>query len=44
MDSLFVATTGTQVDGHDFIQIAIDKGAKIIVCERIIETSSENIA
>jgi UDP-N-acetylmuramoyl-L-alanyl-D-glutamate--2,6-diaminopimelate ligase len=34
-DSLFVATSGTQVDGHDFIQIAIDKGAKIIICEKL---------
>ena len=31
--SLFVATRGTQVDGHDFISMAIEKGAVAIVCE-----------
>ncbi|HJN05292.1 MAG TPA: UDP-N-acetylmuramoyl-L-alanyl-D-glutamate--2,6-diaminopimelate ligase [Bacteroidales bacterium] len=30
--SLFVAIVGTQVDGHDFIQKSIDKGAVAIVC------------
>lgn len=30
--SLFVAIKGTQVDGHDFIQKAIEKGAIAIVC------------
>ena len=30
---LFVAVKGTQVDGHQFIQTAIDKGAAAIVCE-----------
>ena len=29
----FVAVRGTQVDGHDFIEKAIESGAKIIVCE-----------
>ncbi len=32
-DSLFVATKGTAVDGHSFIPTAIEKGAKVIVCE-----------
>ncbi|MBR1630351.1 MAG: UDP-N-acetylmuramoyl-L-alanyl-D-glutamate--2,6-diaminopimelate ligase [Paludibacteraceae bacterium] len=32
---LFVATVGTAVDGHDFIQKAIDGGAVAIVCERM---------
>jgi UDP-N-acetylmuramoyl-L-alanyl-D-glutamate--2,6-diaminopimelate ligase len=36
-DSLFVATRGTQVDGHQYIDIAIEKGAKAIVCEKIPE-------
>ncbi len=31
--SLFVATKGTQVDGHDYINMAIEKGAKAIVGE-----------
>ena len=33
---LFVAVKGTQVDGHEFIQSAIDKGASAIVCEEKI--------
>jgi len=31
--SCFVALRGTQVDGHEFIQTAVDKGASVIVCE-----------
>ncbi len=31
--SLFVAVRGTQVDGHDYIEQAISKGAVAIVCE-----------
>lgn len=33
--SLFVATCGTQVDGHSFIDSAIEKGAVAIVCEKM---------
>ena len=33
--SLFIATTGTKVDGHQFIGEVIEKGAIAIVCERI---------
>lgn len=36
-NSLFVATAGTQVDGHDFIPAAHAKGAKAVVCERMPE-------
>lgn len=32
---LFVALKGTQVDGHTFIQKAIDLGAKAILCETL---------
>ncbi len=32
-ESVFVAVKGTQVDGHDYIEKAIEKGAKAIVCE-----------
>ena len=32
---LFVAMRGTQVDGHKYIQGAIDKGAVAIVCEQL---------
>ena len=31
-DAAFVATVGTQVDGHQFIDQAIEKGAKAVVC------------
>ncbi len=37
-DCLFVAVRGTQVDGHNFIQKAIDGGAKAIVCEEMPES------
>jgi UDP-N-acetylmuramoyl-L-alanyl-D-glutamate--2,6-diaminopimelate ligase len=33
--SLFIAIEGTQVDGHNFIQKAIDKGAVAIVCYKM---------
>ncbi len=32
-DAVFVAIKGLQVDGHLFISTAIEKGAKVIVCE-----------
>lgn len=32
-DSVFVATRGTATDGHDYISMAIEKGASAIVCE-----------
>ena len=41
--SLFVAVRGTQVDGHDYIQKAIDLGASCIVCEKLPEERSEKI-
>lgn len=41
--SLFVATRGTQVDGHDFIGMAIEKGAVAIVCEEFPEELNEKI-
>ncbi|MGM0946405.1 MAG: UDP-N-acetylmuramoyl-L-alanyl-D-glutamate--2,6-diaminopimelate ligase [Bacteroidota bacterium] len=41
--SLFVAIPGTQVDGHDFIDKAVDTGARVIVCERLPEDKSPKI-
>lgn len=35
--TLFIATAGTQVDGHQFIDTAIENGAVAIVCERFPE-------
>ena len=37
-DFVFVAMTGSTVDGHDFIQKAIDGGAKMIISEKNIDT------
>jgi UDP-N-acetylmuramoyl-L-alanyl-D-glutamate--2,6-diaminopimelate ligase len=33
--SLFVAISGTQADGHNFIPKAIELGASVIVCEKL---------
>lgn len=33
---LFVAVKGTQVDGHEYIQTAIEQGASAIICEQKI--------
>lgn len=41
--SLFVATEGTQVDGHDFIDKAIQSGASAIVCNRIPEETTSDV-
>ncbi|UTA68247.1 UDP-N-acetylmuramoyl-L-alanyl-D-glutamate--2,6-diaminopimelate ligase [Emticicia sp. 21SJ11W-3] len=41
--SLFVAIGGTQVDGHNFIQKAIELGASAIICERLPEVLNEEI-
>ncbi|MEM1257499.1 MAG: Mur ligase domain-containing protein, partial [Bacteroidota bacterium] len=35
MDDVFVAISGTQVDGHMFISKAVNSGAKAVVCEVI---------
>lgn len=42
-DSLFIATKGTAVDGHTYIQKAIESGAAAIMCEDLPETLSENV-
>ncbi|MBA4851591.1 UDP-N-acetylmuramoyl-L-alanyl-D-glutamate--2,6-diaminopimelate ligase [Emticicia sp. BO119] len=41
--SLFVAIGGTQVDGHHFIEKAIELGASAILCEHLPEILHENI-
>ncbi len=43
-NSLFVAVKGTQVNGHRFIQSAIEKGAVAIVCEVLPETLQKDIS
>jgi UDP-N-acetylmuramoyl-L-alanyl-D-glutamate--2,6-diaminopimelate ligase len=42
-DTLFVATKGTQVDGHQFINKAIENGAIAVICEEIPSEKTENI-
>jgi UDP-N-acetylmuramoyl-L-alanyl-D-glutamate--2,6-diaminopimelate ligase len=41
--TLFIATKGTQVDGHQFIESAIEKGAYAIVCESLPENLNDSI-
>lgn len=41
--SVFVAIAGTQVDGHVFIATALEKGATVIVCEKLPEAIIEGI-
>jgi UDP-N-acetylmuramoyl-L-alanyl-D-glutamate--2,6-diaminopimelate ligase len=42
-DAVFVATRGTQVDGHNFIPMALEKGATSIVCEHLPEVLQEGV-
>lgn len=41
--SAFIALKGVQVDGHQYINGAIDSGAKVIVYEEDIDTSAEGV-
>ncbi|MFM1932759.1 MAG: hypothetical protein RL226_2062, partial [Bacteroidota bacterium] len=42
-NSLFVAVKGTQSDGHNFIDTAVEKGAIAIICESLPETRNDKI-
>ena len=42
-NSLYVAVKGTVSDGHSFINAAIEKGAKAIVCEVLPENRNSDI-
>jgi len=42
-DALFVAVRGTTVDGHDYIEGAVEKGASAIVCEIIPDTQHQDV-
>ena len=42
-NGIFVAIKGVQVDGHQFIHIAIEKGATVIVCEQLPSIINEQI-
>lgn len=41
--SLFIAVSGTQVDGHQYIDLAIEKGAEAIVCQVMPEKLVEGV-
>lgn len=41
--SLFVALRGTQTDGHDYIEQAIQRGAIAVVCEEIPAVQAEKV-
>lgn len=41
--SLFFAVTGEKLDGHNFIDTAITKGAVAIICERIPENTHAGV-
>ena len=41
--TLFFAVKGTQVDGHDYIDKAVEMGASAIVCEKLPRKKSEQV-
>ena len=41
--SVFIAVKGVAADGHEFIDKAIDAGAKTIICEELPSSLNENI-
>jgi UDP-N-acetylmuramoyl-L-alanyl-D-glutamate--2,6-diaminopimelate ligase len=40
--TLFVAVRGTQADGHDFIDSAVESGSEAVVCEHLPGNVTEN--
>ena len=42
-NTLFFAVKGTQVDGHDYIDGAVEKGAAVIVCEKMPRKKAEHV-
>lgn len=42
-NTAFVAISGTQVDGHEFIDKAIDQGATAIICERLPKKVQQDV-
>ncbi|MDX1637105.1 MAG: UDP-N-acetylmuramoyl-L-alanyl-D-glutamate--2,6-diaminopimelate ligase [Balneolaceae bacterium] len=41
--SVFIAVRGTQVDGHMFIENAISRGARVIICEDIFYSERDDV-
>ena len=42
-DSAFVAQRGVHVDGHQFISVAVEKGASVVFCEEIPSEKYETV-
>jgi len=42
--SMFFAVVGEKVDGHDFIAGAIERGASVVVCERMPAAPADGVA
>ncbi|MDR1225199.1 MAG: UDP-N-acetylmuramoyl-L-alanyl-D-glutamate--2,6-diaminopimelate ligase [Tannerella sp.] len=42
--SMFIALKGTVVDGHDYIDDAIERGAALIVCDRPVSSAGKKAA
>ena len=40
---LFVATRGTKTDGHEYIPVAIEKGAVAVVCETVPPNATSSV-
>jgi len=43
LNDVFVAIKGTRVDGHDYIEMAIDQGVLAVVCEVIPEKVKDGV-
>ncbi|MCC5918786.1 MAG: UDP-N-acetylmuramoyl-L-alanyl-D-glutamate--2,6-diaminopimelate ligase [Cryomorphaceae bacterium] len=41
--SCFIAVKGTQTDGHNFIEAAVSKGARAVICESIPENRQKEV-
>ncbi len=41
--SLFVAVRGTLTDGHNYIQSAVNNGARVVVCEELPEVQNSEV-
>jgi UDP-N-acetylmuramoyl-L-alanyl-D-glutamate--2,6-diaminopimelate ligase len=41
--SCFIALKGTIADGHNFIEIAITKGAIAVICEKLPEAINQKV-
>src|SRR5574344_1204349 len=40
---IFIAIKGTQADGHEYIEKAIEKGTKVVICQDLPENLKEEI-